>query len=79
MVRFLVELMEICMKLDENLSKIEEIVASMEKGKSYTVSEIQKLVGIETNQKASALIRQLRDNGVVVRKEEKGKAYFSLA
>ncbi len=56
----------------------QSILGAMESGKSYTVSEIQKLVGLESNQKASALIRQLKDDGLVVRSEVKGKAYFTL-
>jgi hypothetical protein len=32
-----------------------------------------------TNQKVSALVRQLIADNVVVRTEDKGKAYFSLA
>jgi hypothetical protein len=32
-----------------------------------------------TNQKVLALVRQLKDSGEVVRVEEKGKAYYSLA
>ena len=55
------------------------ILDFMVEGKSYTVTEIQKGVGLESNQKASALIRQLKEADLVVRKEEKGKAYFSLA
>lgn len=56
-----------------------KILDTMEKGVKYTVAEIQKAVGLESNQKASALIRQLKDSDLVVRTEEKGKAYFSLA
>ena len=55
------------------------ILDFMVEGKSYTVTEIQKGVGLESNQKASALVRQLKEADLVVRKEEKGKAYFSLA
>ena len=51
----------------------------MEVGKSYTVTDIQKAVGLESNQKASALIRQLKESDLVIRKEEKGKAYFTKA
>ena len=51
----------------------------MEKGVKYTVTDIQKAVGLESNQKASALVRQLKESDLVVRTEEKGKAYFSLA
>ena len=45
----------------------------------YTVSEIGKLIGIESNQKVSALVRQLKDSGAVIRTEEKGRAYFTKA
>ena len=44
---------------------------------AYTVTEIQKGVGLESNQKASALVRQLREAGLVERNEVKGKAYFT--
>ena len=57
----------------------QNILGAMEKGKSYTVTEIMKMVGLESNQKASALVRQLKDEGLVVRSEVKGKAYFTLA
>ena len=53
------------------------ILDFMELGKSYTVSDIQKGVGLETNQKTSALVRQLRESNLVERVEVKGKAYFS--
>ena len=56
-----------------------EILDFMEVGKAYTVTEIQKAVGLESNQKASALIRQLKESDLVIRKEEKGKAYFIKA
>lgn len=56
-----------------------EILAFMEEGKSYTITEIQKGVGLESNQKTSALVRQLKDNELVVRSEVKGKAYFTKA
>lgn len=54
-----------------------EILAGMENGKSYTITEIQKMVGLESNQKTSALVRQLKENGLVERSEVKGKAYFA--
>lgn len=61
----------------ENEGIKENILAFMETGKAYTVTEIQKGVGLESNQKASALIRQLRETGAVERSEVKGKAYFT--
>lgn len=56
-----------------------KILEVMESGKAYTVTEIQKAVGLESNQKASALVRQLKEADLVIRKEEKGKAYFTKA
>ena len=64
---------------EENEEIKAKILEVMEVGKSYTVTDIQKAVGLESNQKASALIRQLKESDLVVRTEEKGKAYFSLA
>ena len=55
------------------------ILDFMEEGKAYTVTEIQKGVGLESNQKASALVRQLKEADLVIRTEEKGKAYFTKA
>ena len=55
------------------------ILEFMESGKAYTVTDIQKGVGLESNQKASALVRQLKESELVVRTEEKGKAYFTKA
>lgn len=43
-----------------------------------TVSEIMAIVGL-SNQKISALLRQMVKAGEVVRTEEKKKAYFALA
>ena len=56
-----------------------QIVAFLKNGGKHTIGEIQKAVGLESNQKTSALVRQLKDTGAVVRTEEKGKAYFALA
>lgn len=58
------------------------ILDSMVEGKMYTITDIIKSVpecADLTNQRVSALIRQLKDEGVVVRTEDKRKAYFSLA
>ena len=62
---------------NENLRN--EILSFMEDGKAYTVTEIQKAFNIESNQRASALIRQLKDACLVTRTVEKGKAYFTKA
>ena len=58
------------------------IVEFMEPGTLYTVTELTKSVpfGEElSTQRVSALVRQLKEAGTVVRTEEKRKAYFSLA
>ena len=58
------------------------IVEAMEPNHLYTVTEIQKSVAEcaeLSNQRVSALLRQLKDDGVVVRTEDKRKAFFSLA
>lgn len=56
-----------------------QILEVMASGTRYTISEICKLVGIESNQKVSALVRQLKMDNLVIRTEEKGKAYFTKA
>ena len=58
------------------------IVEAMEANRLYTVTEIQKSVNEcadLSNQRISALLRQLKDEGAVVRTEDKRKAYFSKA
>ena len=61
----------------ENEKVKDTILNAMESGKSYTVTDIQKLVGIDTNQKCSALVRQLVNDNLVDRAEIKGRAYFT--
>ena len=88
-IKFLEERAEMHSKMNTNRkptkaqAENEEIKAKilevMESGKAYTVTEIQKAVGLESNQKASALVRQLKESDLVIRKEEKGKAYFTKA
>lgn len=63
----------------ENENIKTEILEFMESGRAYTVTEIQKGVGLESNQKASALIRQLKESELVIRTLDKGKAYFTKA
>lgn len=58
------------------------IVGAMEPNHLYTVTEIQKSVAEcaeLSNQRVSALLRQLINEGKVTRTEDKRKAYFSLA
>lgn len=58
------------------------IVEAMEPNHLYTVTELQKSVEAcadLSNQRVSALLRQLKDEGAVIRTEDKRKAYFSKA
>jgi predicted transcriptional regulator len=58
------------------------ILENMEVNRLYTITELIKSVpecADLTNQRVSALVRQLVDAGKVVRTEDKRKAYFSLA
>ena len=60
----------------------EIILANMEQGRLYTITELTKEMpfGEElSSQRVSAIVRQLKEVGKVVRTEEKRKAYFSLA
>lgn len=59
-----------------------DILAAMEDNHLYTVTELQKSVPAcadLSNQRVSALLRQMKDDGLVVRTEDKRKAYFSKA
>lgn len=65
-----------------NDSVKQAIIDGMEHGVPYTITDIIKSVPTcaeLTNQRVSALMRQLKDAGVVVRTEDKRKAYFTLA
>ena len=56
-----------------------EILEGMAEGKLYTISDLIKEIPAcadLTNQRVSALVRQLMANGSVERVEEKRKAYF---
>ena len=56
------------------------ILDGMESGKAYTITEIIKSVpecADLTNQRVSALMRQMVENGTVARTEDKRKAYFT--
>ena len=58
------------------------IVDAMVENTLYTVTDIQKNIAAcadLSNQRVSSLMRQLKEEGVVVRTEDKRKAYFSLA
>ena len=65
----------------ENAGIKENLLNEMVSGKKYTISDMQKeLVCCKelTNQKISALVRQLMESGDLKRTEEKRKAYFEL-
>lgn len=58
------------------------IVDGMERNHFYTITDIQKNVNEcaeLSNQRVSALVRQMVADGLVTRTEDKRKAYFSLA
>ena len=58
------------------------IANGMTANRLYTVTEIQKEIpecAELSNQRVSALLRQMKDDGIVTRTEDKRKAYFSLA
>ena len=60
----------------------EAILAGMEPDRLYTITELMKEIpecAELSNQRISALMRQLKDDQKVVRTEDKRKAYFSLA
>ncbi len=55
-----------------------QICDAMVVGTQYSASDIAKMMNLESNQKASALLRQLVAAESVVRVEEKGHAKFML-
>lgn len=58
------------------------ILGEMEKDKSYTISDMLKSLTcceMLSQNKVNALVKQLKDEGKVIRTEAKGKAYFTLA
>lgn len=69
-------------KQSENEVIKDAIVEGMEKNRLYTVTELIKEVAEcneLTNQRVSALLRQLKDEGKVVKTIDKRKSYFQLA
>lgn len=65
-----------------NIALKEDIVGTMEKNRLYTITELIKEIPCcadLTNQKVSALMKQLIDVGAVVKTVDKGKSLFSLA
>jgi predicted transcriptional regulator len=65
---------------NEGLKKA--ILDFMVEGQKYTITDLMKSVpelADLSNQRVSALVRQLKDSGSVIRTEEKRKAYFEKA
>lgn len=65
----------------ENVA-LKDIILSVMSDEGMTVTEIQlkdNVLGDLSNQKVSALIRQLVDEGKVVKTVDKKKSFFSLA
>lgn len=59
-----------------------EILSAMESGKGYTITDLTKSVPAIaelSNQRVSAIVRQLVESGAVTREEIKRKAYFTKA
>ena len=59
-----------------------EIVASMEAGVKYRITDMIKqfpACADLTNQKVSALVRQLVNDNILIKTEDKRKSYFELA
>lgn len=60
-----------------------KILATMDYEQQYTVSDLVKLIPNEetgdlySTPKMSALVRQLKEQGAVIREEIKGRAYFT--
>lgn len=60
----------------------DEILDFMEIGKSYTITDLLKkcpAVSELSNQKINSLVRQLKNDELVIREEVKGTAYFKKA
>ena len=58
-----------------------DIENGMELGKKYTITDLIKSISELadlSNQRVSAIVRQMVESGTVVREEIKRKAYFSL-
>lgn len=65
-----------------NILHKETILNSMEEDRLYTISEMLKEFPFSeelTSQRVSALVKQLKDDNLIIRVEDKRKAYFKLA
>ena len=65
----------------ENVGFKNAILNTLEVGKKYTVSDIQKTVpelADVSGQRVSAIVTQLKNDGLLIRTEDKRKAYFHI-
>ena len=64
----------------QNEAVAEAVYAEMEPNRSYTVSEMLKVItafeGVSASY-ANAIVKKLKDSGKVTRSEVKGRAYFT--
>lgn len=66
----------------ENAGLKVAILGGMATGKTYTITDLMKCIpelADLSNQRVSAIVRQLKDEGAVTREEIKRKAYFTKA
>lgn len=56
-----------------------KVVETLEPNMLYTVSEVCKVMGIDSNQKMTHILTALVEDGKVVRTVEKRRAHYSLA
>ena len=64
----------------ENAGLKVAILGGMATGKAYTITDLMKCIpelADLSNQRVSAIVRQLKDEGCVTREEIKRKAYFT--
>lgn len=61
-----------------NAELAEKLLELMEPNRLYTVSELCKLIDVESNQKVTHLVTPLAEDGKLVRTVEKRRAYYSL-
>ncbi len=68
---------------EENSAYKTAILAEMESGKAYTITDMCKelptCIDLDKPNKINALVKQLKDEGKVIRSEVKGRAYFTKA
>lgn len=65
-------------KQEANVGIMEDIMGVLRDGGRYTATDIANVLELSSGQKASALLKKMVDDGVVVRISEKNKSYFAL-